>query len=44
MRVSMVAALIAMSQGASLLANTFRDPDLMRRQVHQIERWLDTLA
>jgi TetR/AcrR family transcriptional regulator, transcriptional repressor for nem operon len=36
--------LIAMSQGASLLANTFRDPDLMRRQAHQIERWIDTLA
>jgi TetR/AcrR family transcriptional repressor of nem operon len=35
--------LIAGVEGAALLANTFRDPELMARQVHQLERWLDSL-
>ena len=37
-------ALIAGVQGAALLANTFQDPKLMRRQVRRLERWIDSLA
>jgi hypothetical protein len=29
--------------GVALLTNTFRDPELMARQAHQLERWLDSL-
>jgi TetR/AcrR family transcriptional regulator, transcriptional repressor for nem operon len=36
-------ALIASYQGASLLANTFRDPDLMLREARRLERWIDSL-
>ena len=36
--------LFANVQGAALLANTFRDPQLMRRQVRRLERWIDSLA
>ena len=36
-------ALIASYQGISLLTNTFRDPDLMRREGKRIERWIDSL-
>jgi TetR/AcrR family transcriptional repressor of nem operon len=36
--------LFAGVQGAALLANTFRDPQLMRRQVRRLERWIDSLA
>jgi AcrR family transcriptional regulator len=37
-------ALIASYQGISLLANTFRDPDLMTREARRLERWIDSLA
>ena len=36
--------LIAGIQGAALLTNTFRDPQLMARQTRRLERWIDTLA
>jgi TetR/AcrR family transcriptional regulator, transcriptional repressor for nem operon len=31
-------------QGAALLSNTFRDPDILASQVHRLERWIDSLA
>ena len=37
-------ALIAAYQGISLLANTFRDPELMAREARRLERWIDSLA
>jgi TetR/AcrR family transcriptional regulator, transcriptional repressor for nem operon len=37
-------ALIGGIQGAALLANTFRDPQLMASQARRLERWIDTLA
>jgi TetR/AcrR family transcriptional repressor of nem operon len=36
--------LIGGIQGAALLTNTFRDPQLMARQARRLERWIDTLA
>ena len=36
--------LFASVQGAALLSNTFRDPQLMRGQVRRLERWIDSLA
>ena len=36
--------LVAGIQGAALLTNAFRDPQLMVRQSRQLERWIDTLA
>ena len=36
-------ALMSSYQGASLLANTFRDPDLLVREARRLERWIDTL-
>jgi len=36
-------ALFAGIQGAALLANTFRDPDILTRQGRHLERWIDTL-
>jgi TetR/AcrR family transcriptional regulator, transcriptional repressor for nem operon len=36
--------LFAGVQGAALLANTFRDPDIMRRQARRLEHWIDSLA
>jgi TetR/AcrR family transcriptional regulator, transcriptional repressor for nem operon len=36
--------LIAVFQGASLLANTFRDPAVMSSQARRLERWIDSLA
>ena len=36
--------LIAGYQGAALLTNTFRDPELMARQARRLERWIDTLS
>ena len=36
-------ALISAYQGVSLLANTFRDPDLFARESRRLERWIDTL-
>ena len=37
-------ALFAGIQGAALLANTFRDPSLLTRQTHHLERWIDSLS
>jgi TetR/AcrR family transcriptional repressor of nem operon len=37
-------ALIASYQGASLLTNTFRDPQLMTTEGRRLERWIDSLA
>jgi TetR/AcrR family transcriptional regulator, transcriptional repressor for nem operon len=36
-------ALFAGIQGAALLANTFRDPDILTRQGRHLERWIDSL-
>jgi TetR/AcrR family transcriptional repressor of nem operon len=35
-------ALFAGIQGAALLANTFRDPDILTRQGRYLERWIDS--
>jgi TetR/AcrR family transcriptional regulator, transcriptional repressor for nem operon len=37
-------ALLASYEGIALLANTFRDPDLMTREGRRLERWIDSLA
>ena len=37
-------ALLASYEGIALLANTFRDPDLMVREGRRLERWIDSLA
>jgi AcrR family transcriptional regulator len=37
-------ALIASYQGAALLANTFREPELMGREAKRLERWIDGLS
>ena len=37
-------ALVGGIQGAALLTNAFRDPQLMARQARRLERWIDTLA
>jgi TetR/AcrR family transcriptional repressor of nem operon len=37
-------ALIAGVQGGAVLANAFRDPDLMSAQVRHLDRWIDSLA
>jgi TetR/AcrR family transcriptional regulator, transcriptional repressor for nem operon len=37
-------ALFGGIQGAALLANTFRDPELMTGQARRLERWIDSLA
>jgi len=37
-------ALIASYEGIALLANTFRDPELMVREGRRLERWIDSLA
>ena len=36
--------LIAAWQGALLLSNTFRDPDLTLREGRRLERWIDSLV
>jgi TetR/AcrR family transcriptional regulator, transcriptional repressor for nem operon len=36
--------LVSVFQGASLLANTFRDPALMAGQARQLEVWVDSVA
>ena len=36
--------LIAQSQGAALLANTFNDPAVLARQTRQMQRWINDLA
>jgi hypothetical protein len=35
-------ALFAGIQGAALLANTFRDPDILTRQGRHLGRWIDS--
>jgi AcrR family transcriptional regulator len=37
-------AMIASYQGISLLTNTFRDPELLRRESRRLERWIDSLG
>ncbi len=37
-------ALIASYQGAALLSNTFREPELMAREAKRLERWIDGLS
>jgi AcrR family transcriptional regulator len=37
-------AMIASYQGIALLTNTFRDPELMRRESRRLERWIDSLG
>ena len=37
-------ALFSGIQGAALLANTFRDPEILRGQTRQLERWIDSLT
>lgn len=36
-------SLVASFQGASLLTNTFRDPELLTREARRLERWIDSL-
>ena len=36
--------LVATFQGASLLTNSFRDPDVLIRQSRRLERWIDSLS
>jgi hypothetical protein len=35
--------LIARYQGTALLANTFRDPDLMDREAVRFAQWIDSV-
>jgi len=35
---------VSVYQGASLLANTFRDPGLMAAQARQLDAWIDTVV
>ena len=37
-------ALQAAYQGIALLTNTFRNPELMRREARRLERWIDSLS
>jgi len=37
-------SLLASYEGTALLANTFRDPDLMAREGRRLECWIDSLA
>ena len=36
--------LVATFQGASLLTNSYRDPDILVRQGRRLERWIDSLS
>jgi AcrR family transcriptional regulator len=36
-------SLIAAYEGSALLANTFRDPDILTREARRLNRWIDTL-
>ena len=36
--------MLATVQGAALLANTLRDPNIMTSQMRRLERWIDSLA
>ena len=35
-------SLIAAYEGSALLANTFRDPDILTREARRLNRWIDT--
>lgn len=35
--------LIATYEGSALLANTFRDPDILAREARRLNDWIDTL-
>ena len=37
-------ALFSSVQGSALLANTFRDPDIVVRQARRLEDWIDSLT
>ena len=37
-------ALVGAFQGAALLTNTFREPELLARQSRRLERWIDSFA
>jgi AcrR family transcriptional regulator len=37
-------ALLSGIQGSALLANTFHDASIMKRQTRHLERWIDSLA
>jgi TetR/AcrR family transcriptional regulator, transcriptional repressor for nem operon len=37
-------AVMAAYQGTALLANTFRDPNIMTNESRRLERWIDSLA
>lgn len=41
---SLAIALLGAIQGAALLANTFRDPELMAGEARRLERWIDSLS
>jgi TetR/AcrR family transcriptional regulator, transcriptional repressor for nem operon len=36
-------SLLASYQGSALLTNTLRDPTILAREAHRLERWIDTL-
>jgi TetR/AcrR family transcriptional regulator, transcriptional repressor for nem operon len=36
--------MLATVQGAAVLANTLRDPNIMTSQIRRLERWIDALA
>jgi hypothetical protein len=36
--------LLSAVQGASVLSNAFRDPEILVSQVRRLERWIDSLA
>jgi TetR/AcrR family transcriptional regulator, transcriptional repressor for nem operon len=36
-------SLIAAYEGSALLANTFRDPDILAREARRLNHWIDTL-
>lgn len=36
-------SLVAAYQGSALLANTFRDPDILAREARRLNRWIDAL-
>jgi hypothetical protein len=36
--------LLATVQGAALLSCAFRDPEILVSRVHELERWIDSLA
>jgi hypothetical protein len=35
---------LSMVEGAALLANNLRDPELLSRQIYRLEQWMDSLA